>query len=129
MRDTVMPDPGGGELRIGKKTVANSEARRRLFPFDVYHWYRTAALYADPENKELVVLHTSDHGADVGGSDPIPLRLYMESLLAGGSLADAGARWAADPPGTMRAVRPRGKVKVGVPKSAVQPFQAIRVSA
>lgn len=69
------------KLKVGKKKVGAKDFYTNLFPFDFFHPFYQAALWADQESKELRVVYGSDHGACWTDFHPIPLRVYMETLL------------------------------------------------
>ncbi|MFN3199506.1 MAG: BRCT domain-containing protein [Bradymonadia bacterium] len=70
------------KLKIGTLKVGATEFYERLYPFDIFHPYHGAALYADPKDQTVKVIYASDHWAALTSAHPVPLRIYMESLIA-----------------------------------------------
>lgn len=81
-------------LKIGSLKVKSGDLFPRLFAFDLFHSFAGAALYLDPKDHEAKVIYGFDHWADLTSANPVPLRLYMESLVAGiwGRLSNVGQR-------------------------------------
>lgn len=69
------------KLKIGKLKVKAKDFYERLYPFDLFHDYHGAALYADPVAKEFKIIYATDHWADLTNAHPVPLRVYMECLI------------------------------------------------
>lgn len=82
-------------IKIGGLKVAAGALFPRLFALDLYHSFGGAAVYADPKEQALRVIHAFDHWADITGAQPLSLRAYLESLAAGlwGRVTHAGQRW------------------------------------
>lgn len=74
----IEPDAG---VQLGKRKVKARDFYGQLFLFDAFHPFYQAALWADLERKELVVVYGADHGADWTWSSPVSLELYLEYLL------------------------------------------------
>lgn len=70
------------KLKIGTLKVDAGAFYERLYPFDLFHYYLGAALYADPIEQNFKVIHATDHWADLTNAHPVSLRVYMESLIA-----------------------------------------------
>lgn len=70
-------------LKIGSLKVKAGELFPRLYGWDLYHHFGGAALYLDPADGRAKVIYTFDYWADLTSAHPIPLRAYMESLVAG----------------------------------------------
>lgn len=79
------------KLKIGALKVSGSDLHARLFPFDLFHPFHGAALYADPVAKDLKVLYASDHWASLTDYHPVSLSVYMESLA--GMVWHKSAHW------------------------------------
>lgn len=81
-------------LKIGSLKVKAGELFPCLFDFDLFHHFGGAALYLDPKRHQASVVYAFDHWADLTSAQPVPLRLYLESLAAGlwGRIANVGQR-------------------------------------
>lgn len=88
-------------VKIGALKVKAGDLFPRLFALDLFHHYHGAAVYADPKDQQLKVLYSHDSWADLTADQPISLRTYMESLIAG--------VWGADANVGQRLIRPVSK--------------------
>lgn len=88
-------------FKIGALKLTAATLFPHLFAFDLFHHYHAAALYADPKAKDLKVIYSHDCWADLTSDQPISLRTYMESLVAG--------IWGADWNVGQRLIRPVSK--------------------
>lgn len=81
-------------FKIGSLKVKSGDLFPRLFAFDLFHSFAGAALYLDPKDGQAKIIYSFDHWADLTSANPVPLRLYMESLVAGiwGRLSNVGQR-------------------------------------
>ncbi len=79
------------KLKIGSLKVGATEFYERLFPFDLFHSFLGAALYADPVAKDLKVIYASDHWASLTDYEPVSLGVYMEALC--GMVWHHGNHW------------------------------------
>jgi hypothetical protein len=70
-------------VQIGALKVKAADLFPRLFAFDLFHHFGGAALYLDPKDRQAKIIYTFDHWADLTSAHPVPLRVYMESLIAG----------------------------------------------
>ncbi len=88
-------------IKIGALKVKAGDLFPRLFGLDLFHHYHGAAVYADPRDRQLKVIYSHDDWADLTADQPISLRTYMESLIAG--------VWGADHNVGQRLIRPTSK--------------------
>lgn len=93
--------PATTVIKIGTLKVKAGDFFPRLFALDLFHHYHGAAVYADPKDQQLKVIYSHDYWADLTSAQPISLRTYMESLIAG--------VWAADSNVGQRLIRPTSK--------------------
>lgn len=98
-QDQRLCDHGGSlgpkeVVQIGALKLKAADLFPRLFAFDLFHSYGGAALYLDPKDRQAKIIYTFDHWADLTSAHPVPLRVYMESLIAGiwHRVAHAGQR-------------------------------------
>ena len=68
-------------VQLGKRKVKAPDFYESLFLFDAFHPFYQAALWADRERKEWVIVYGADHGADWTWSNAVSLEMYLEYLL------------------------------------------------
>jgi hypothetical protein len=82
------------QLKIGSLKVKAEVLYPNLFAFDLYHHFGGVGLFLDPRDGQAKLIYAFDYWADLTSAQPISLRFYMESLVAGiwSRMSHAGQR-------------------------------------